>query len=49
MGQCREDFVELLVALTLAAFGTTGAPKQTQLELGAEDLEKLRSGLEACK
>lgn len=49
MGQGGEDLVELLVALGLAALGPTAAPEQPQLELGAEDLQQLRSGLETCR
>lgn len=49
VGQGGEDFVELLVALGLAAFSPTAAPEQPQLELGAEYLQQLRSALETCR
>lgn len=48
VGQGGEDLVELLIALSLAALGPTAAPEQPQLELGAEDLQQLRSALEPC-
>lgn len=49
VGQGGEDLVELLVALGLAALGPAAAPEQPQLELGAEDLQQLRSALETCR
>lgn len=49
VGQRSEDLVELLVALTLAALGTSAAPQETQLELRAEDLQQFWSRLETCK
>lgn len=49
VGQGSEDLVKLLVALSLAALGPAAAPEQPQLELGAEDLQQLRSALETCR
>lgn len=49
VGQGSEDLVKLLVALSLAALSPTAAPEQSQLELGAEDFQQLRSALETCK
>lgn len=49
VGQGGEDLVKLLVAFGLAALSPTAAPEQPQLELGAEDLQQLRSALETCR
>lgn len=47
--ESREDLVELLVALRLAALGATAAPQETHLELGLEDLVYFCSLLESCR
>lgn len=49
VGQGSEDFVKLLIAPGLAAVGTLAAPEETHLELCAEHLQELRSGLEPCR